>query len=340
MTDIDIIPLSINDPSLFESWIDCNLACDEQDLPGLSQTSPMMMRARAIAPSATSDVRRFVAVSGPTVVGTATVARDRENNSHKAGMAVSVHPQWRRRGIGTRLYEQAESTVREWGCTTIWAGYAAEFTDRPDFEVPGETFAAQRGFALAMKGCRRVNDLTKVDAEHLAALYASAAESSADYEIVTFEHQVPDEAVEGYCQVKSRVLLDAPMGDLDAEEETYSPTLWRDIERQQQRMGVLWLGVYARHKETGDLAGLSEIEVRVGDEVMAYQNDTIVAPAHRGHRLGLRLKIDMQRHLLRWRPQMRFIQTFNAEDNTFMNAVNDQVGFRTHSSSMNLQKKL
>jgi RimJ/RimL family protein N-acetyltransferase len=58
------------------------------------------------------------------------------------------------------------------------------------------------------------------------------------------------------------------------------------------------------------------------------QADTAVARQHRGHRLGLLLKIDMMRWLADVEPQLKIIETWNNVDNNFMINVNEALGYR------------
>ena len=51
-------------------------------------------------------------------------------------------------------------------------------------------------------------------------------------------------------------------------------------------------------------------------------------PAHRGHRLGLLVKIAMMQLVSEHEPDVRHIQTFNAHTNDHMVAINQQLGFR------------
>ena len=60
----------------------------------------------------------------------------------------------------------------------------------------------------------------------------------------------------------------------------------------------------------------------------ACQADTAVARSHRGHRLGLLLKIDMMRWLAEAEPQVEVIETWNNVDNDFMINVNEALGYR------------
>jgi hypothetical protein len=55
---------------------------------------------------------------------------------------------------------------------------------------------------------------------------------------------------------------------------------------------------------------------------------TVVTRPHRGHRLGLLLKVAMLDLLARREPQIRQIVTWNAESNRHMAAINETLGYR------------
>ena len=61
---------------------------------------------------------------------------------------------------------------------------------------------------------------------------------------------------------------------------------------------------------------------------MGKQTDTAVARNHRGHRLGMLLKIEMMRWLAEAEPQLTVIETSNQVDNSFMIKVNEALGYR------------
>ena len=58
------------------------------------------------------------------------------------------------------------------------------------------------------------------------------------------------------------------------------------------------------------------------------QGDTAVAREHRGHRLGLLLKIEMMAWLAETEPQLEHIETWNQADNGYMISVNEAIGYR------------
>jgi hypothetical protein len=60
----------------------------------------------------------------------------------------------------------------------------------------------------------------------------------------------------------------------------------------------------------------------------AWQNITIVDPGHRGHRLGALVKVANLRLMREHQPQVTTVDTGNAAVNTYMIAINEQMGFR------------
>jgi RimJ/RimL family protein N-acetyltransferase len=72
----------------------------------------------------------------------------------------------------------------------------------------------------------------------------------------------------------------------------------------------------------------------------AWQADTAVSRDHRGHRLGLLLKIEMMRWLAEDRPDVKTIETWNNADNEFMIRVNEALGYRLNRVFATYELKL
>ena len=66
----------------------------------------------------------------------------------------------------------------------------------------------------------------------------------------------------------------------------------------------------------------------------------MVLPGHRGHALGLALKLATHEALMAAEPQCRLVTTNNADANAQMNAVNDQLGYRLVEQQLEVQKTL
>ncbi len=65
----------------------------------------------------------------------------------------------------------------------------------------------------------------------------------------------------------------------------------------------------------------------LAEPTRAYQGDTLVMPGHRGHRLGLLLKVTTLRALQDASPATRLVSTWNAAVNAPMITVNEVLGY-------------
>ncbi len=80
--------------------------------------------------------------------------------------------------------------------------------------------------------------------------------------------------------------------------------------------------------EVADLVAFSDIGVWKQEPSVAEQWNTIVEPDHRGHRLGLAVKIANLRHLRREVPEALRLETWNANENSRMIEINELLGFQ------------
>jgi GNAT superfamily N-acetyltransferase len=93
---------------------------------------------------------------------------------------------------------------------------------------------------------------------------------------------------------------------------------------------VEWIKFRPDHLEV-KLAGGPSINLRrseVGSKVPAEQWNAIVDPDHRGQRLGLVVKIANLRLLRREIAGALRLETWNANENTRMIAINELLGFQ------------
>jgi len=149
----------------------------------------------------------------------------------------------------------------------------------------------------------------------------------------------PDDMLDDIVTMTAAI-NDAPLDALDVEDEVFSPERIRAFERGQQERGRRTYRVVARHRTTGELAGHTMAAVEQEHPGFGSQYDTSVVRAHRGHRLGLLLKIEMLRWLGDAEPQLRVLDTWNAATNKYMIAVNEQLGHHVIDEGLEWQKHL
>jgi len=168
--------------------------------------------------------------------------------------------------------------------------------------------------------------LDGVSGEQRAALRAEAGPASCGYALDSWSGPAPEDEVAAVAALNA-ALADAPR---EAGQEARS---W-DVERvrlDERRIAAMGLRVHviaARALDTGERAGLTQLAADPAMPEWGFQELTAVARAHRGHRLGLRLKLAMLDRLALQEPQLTRIMTGNAAGNHHMIAINEQLGFR------------
>jgi RimJ/RimL family protein N-acetyltransferase len=86
--------------------------------------------------------------------------------------------------------------------------------------------------------------------------------------------------------------------------------------------------------------GFTDLVVRPGAPDLAVQSDTLVVREHRGHGLGLAMKLANLAALQREKPNVDRVRTWNADTNTPMLAVNRRMGFEVVGWSREWLKEL
>jgi RimJ/RimL family protein N-acetyltransferase len=80
--------------------------------------------------------------------------------------------------------------------------------------------------------------------------------------------------------------------------------------------------------QTGEMAGLTQFGIDRHAPSWGHQFVTAVTRQHRGHRLGLLVKVAMLELLVSAEPGLSRIMTGNADGNQHMIAINTELGFR------------
>ncbi|MFE9192624.1 GNAT family N-acetyltransferase [Micromonospora sp. NPDC007208] len=229
-------------------------------------------------------------------------------------LEVLVHPSARRTGLGRDLVLRAARRVYQEGFRSIGV------------EVVGDTpaigFYESLGFTREYVETRSVLDLTAVDWAELAEM---ATGIGAGYQLEFFPGGPPDDLIEAYARAKAEV-RDVDDGEL--RPSSYDPERLRDSLDTLHRRGMKPYIVLARHEQSGEVAGLTEVVVPAQHPTRADQYDTIVAQDHRGYGIDRAIKARMLLELRSAEPELIEVQTWNAQANEAMLKVNAELGYR------------
>ena len=240
------------------------------------------------------------------------------DNKHLGVLDLLVRPDHQRRGLGTALLRHAAGRALGDG-RSLLTGYACAGS-------PGEAFARSFGATGGLAEIHRVLDLDTVAEGPLAKLRVHAQRAAADYTLISWTSPTPQEYVDQIAAI-SGLLYDAPH-DPNIEPWAWDAARVRDTERRMRLQGVRAHVVAARHDASGELGGFTQVEVGPEQPERGFQALTAVVRAHRGHRLGLLLKLAMMERLTVAEPQVRLLFTMNTETNEHMVAINETLGYR------------
>jgi GNAT superfamily N-acetyltransferase len=276
--------------------------------------------------------------AGPTL-GVGMMELPLRDNVHGAEVTVAVHPAHRRRGVGTAIVEGMGERARADGRHVL-----NSIVDVPLDRAADHAslfFAPKLGFEATLAGNTRHLALPVLGA-HMDELRADVARArdAADYRILTFEAPWPAEYLEDQCALFQCMSTDEPHGDDDHEEEIWDGERVRENDALRVAREARFLIAVALHVASGRLVACTELLLAAGAPEQAWQMLTVVHPEHRGHRLGLTVKLANLDALVREAPAVRLIVTGNAAVNAPMIAVNDLMGFRVAGKGMFWQKHM
>ncbi|WP_374009281.1 GNAT family N-acetyltransferase [Leifsonia sp. LS-T14] len=262
--------------------------------------------------------------------------------------AISVLPEFRGRGIGSALYGRLEQLARDAGRSTIQnqttypAGVEGDSVPAPTgfgsvpTALPSTRFLRRLGFSLEQVG--RISALPMpLAADVFSDLLREAVTATAGYRAITWQGRTPEEWVESIALLRTRMSTDAPNAGIQATD-VWTADRVRAVDDLLEDSPRVTLTSIVVDEATGQAAGFTELDVSAESERPAEQMDTLVLREHRGHRLGMLLKLTNLQELAARFPACERVETINAEENRPMLEVNDAIGFAATAFSARWRK--
>jgi GNAT superfamily N-acetyltransferase/RimJ/RimL family protein N-acetyltransferase len=273
------------------------------------------------------------------VSGFCQVKLPERENRHTARLTVEVHPSRRRAGLGTALVAHAAGLARQAGRTLLTGGTDEPFAGlAPDGQIsPGQASAGQ-AFALALGarprqcGFCRVLRLALMPADRLAVLRERAEAAARGYELLPWTGDTPADLLPAVAALFDAE-ADAPHA-AGQEPEVWDPARVREEEARIAAHGFHCYTVAARPESSQDPVAITQVVVDPAQHGWAIQDLTAVVRGHRGHRLGMLVKLAMLDLLAEREPQITQIMTHNADGNEHMAAINAELGYEFLQVSM------
>jgi len=248
-----------------------------------------------------------------------------------------VLPEYRGHGIGTAIAERLEGIASEEGKTKVVV-YAAIA------EGPGARLDSPTGFGsivadrdevrfLQARGYRfeqveRLSRLSLPVADLAGRVAAAERRSGADYRLRSFIAPTPEPYLDDMAVLITRMSTDAPSAGLEEPEDVWTAERIVESDDRSARMSPRRrFTSVIEHIPSGRLVGFTTLSVPVQSHRAVDQYATLVLREHRGHALGMLLKVGNLAHLEKQKPGHPSVMTFNAEENRHMLDVNEAVGF-------------
>jgi len=251
---------------------------------------------------------------------------------------VRVHPDFRGRGIGTAVADRLEQLARSEDRTHLIVYIVSADGPGERIEPPTGSGSLPAGNAevrfLLGRGYRleqvvRASRLAlPFDGDELAARLAAATDHAGDaYVVHRWTGPTPAEFRDDIATLNTRMSTDAPQAGLDEPEDVWTAERLAEHEALTTADGTTLLTCAVLDQDEGRLVGFTQLAVPTDIRRPVDQYDTLVLREHRGHRLGMLLKLANLAHLQQQRPGHPSVLTWNADENRHMLAVNEDLGF-------------
>jgi GNAT superfamily N-acetyltransferase len=271
------------------------------------------------------------------LVGRALYETTTGDDADTAWINVEVLSEFRGRGFGTALAEAVEQLA-------IADGKAKGIVFCPIRDEPGDRLHAPTGFGSVPAASRdarfllaRGYSLEQIERASrralpvpgLDALVAGAIEAAgAEYAVRTWVGSTPEVWREDLALLATRMSTDAPTAGLEEPEDVWTAERIAETDARNAQMSPRQrLTVAIEHLPTAHLVAFSVLSVPRQRHRAVAQYATLVLREHRGHRLGMLMKVANLAQLEAVFPGHPSVTTFNAEENRHMLSVNEAVGF-------------
>jgi len=330
-----IVEVDPFDDAALRAWHDVYLAAERHERPFACPWMFEEVRAQVRAPAVGAELLSLALLDGDVVVATGGLRLPLMDNLDVASLLVHTHPDHRRRGHATALLDHLERLAAARGRRVLMATTDHAYDRGPTGAGdPGVELLRGRGYEHALGDVQQTLDLP-VDVDRLEALGVVRA----PYRLFTTTDDLPDALVPSYAGLVGTLVTEAPTGDLEQGPEVYDEERVRAEEHQLRESGRTRYLTLALDP-ADQVVAFSELAVPRHDPGRAYQQGTLVARDHRGHGLGVAVKVANLLRLQEREAGLEKVITYNAEVNEHMIRVNDLLGFRPTARLAEMQKRL
>ncbi|MDQ2699681.1 MAG: GNAT family N-acetyltransferase, partial [Actinomycetota bacterium] len=269
-------------------------------------------------------MRLLVARVDDRIVGRGIYETQVGEQSDSGWLVTQVLPEFRGHGIGTALADAVESMARADGkakalvYTGLQDAAGSRIPSPTGFgsipaEHPDVRFLLARGYRFEQ--VERLSRLPLPVRGLDDLVTAAAAASGPDYVVHTYVGATPERWLDDLALLATRMSTDAPSAGLEEPEDVWTAERIVESDARSAQSPRTRLTAVVEHVPFGRLAGFTVLNAPRQRHRSVAQWATLVLREHRGHRLGMLLKVANLQHLARVAPGHPSVTTFNAEEN-------------------------
>lgn len=288
---------------------------------------PLVEAARIAAWQADNgwDLHLVGAFEGEGLIGFASSSTAR-HTPDTSWVNVSVLPQRQLRGVGTQLVQAAEEKSPQRGSRFVASAYRS---------TEAEIRTLVRGFAQPL-GYAWATTETVVELD-LVGAHLPSVPPPAGYTVSTYVNGVPDHLRTQIGVLKGLVDAEAPNGELKWQPTPVSAQEYQDELSLWQKQGRTAIESIALDNR-GVVAAWTCLVLAANRDRPAQVEGTLVLAEHRGQRLGATVKVASLLAAREHGAPFR-VRTSSDDQNAWMRAINDELGFVPIESEILLHKQ-
>ncbi len=244
----------------------------------------------------------------------------------KFDLNVLVHPDFRRRGFGSALYDTLLEKLKPYNPIKLSSFTREDWTD-------AVRFAETRGFNIEFREWESWLEMTTFDASHFAGSIEKV--DKLGYKLCTLAELLADAAA--FRKVYELDLATSQDVPLPEGESFTFPTFERWLERVQSDPNFQAESWFIAVAPDGEYAGISMLYTRPADNDLAI-GLTGVKREHRRKGIALALKLKGLEYAKAYGAPV--VRTFNAQNNQKMLPINEALGFMKQPAWLGYAKEI
>ena len=239
-------------------------------------------------------------------------------NMHLCWAEMSVLSEFRRQGLGKKLFERILQVARRENRRTMIFG--------TNERIPaGAAFAEKIGAKRGIENHTNRLLLSELDRAMIQNWISQAPTD--EFELGFYLGDYPESELEAICEMFD-VMNTAPRGELEINDDKTTPAKLLEWEKQSKAGGWQRWTAFVKERSTGRYAGFTTTGWQPNRPHILGQWGTGVNPVYRGKGLGKWLKAAMLEKAMQERPELTQVRTGNADSNGPMLNINHAMGFK------------